>query len=316
MKSDFEEIMEGLSDSRTEAPKESGLPNWMVENLESEPKQEQEELPQWMKESLESKESSEYELTCMEILEGIFRDLFQRIFGEESTDTDMPKEQKTLQESNDGLVIEETVEAPEPQELTEEPEQVEEPELFELYDETSDTTEVVDRYELDAATDQWHYQLEVDSCANACQTFIINEYLDANVDEAELNELARSEGWYVEGGTYFQDIGNLLDVYGIENYRSWNADFQDVKDALDQGDRVIVCVYNAALDDDWGDQLPIASANHAVEVLGVDDSDPNDVKVIVNDPGVSDGCGKVVSLDTFNRARETSGGFMVVADRP
>lgn len=89
-----------------------------------------------------------------------------------------------------------------------------------------------------------------------------------------------------------------------------------MQNALNQGDRVIVCVYNAALDDDWGDQFPVASANHAVEVLGIDDSNPNDIKVIVNDPGVADGCGKAVSLETFNRARETSYGYMVVAERP
>ena len=62
--------------------------------------------------------------------------------------------------------------------------------------------------------------------------------------------------------------------------------------------------------------IPVVSANHAVEVIGIDETDPRNVKVIVNDPGVADGCGKVVSLDTFNQARDGSGGFMVVAERP
>lgn len=272
MKMDFEDSMDGLQGMEEN---HSELPQWVRDNLESQP-QEQTALPRWMQENLESqpegtdtKKDTGRELEALEVLEGVFREFFRKIFGADDN--------------------EET---------------------------TTDTITPTDRYSLNTATDQWHVQEESYSCANACQTFIINEYLGLDVQESDMNELARKEGWYQSDGTAFEDIGNILETYGIEVHRSWGADFNDVKTALDQGDRVIVCVYNAALDDEWGDQLPVASANHAVEVLGVDDSDPNDIKVIVNDPGVSDGCGKVVSLDTFNRARETSGGYMVVAERP
>ncbi len=173
-----------------------------------------------------------------------------------------------------------------------------------------------ERYDLNEATEEWHLQKEDFSCANACQAFIINEYLDADIPEEALNAYAREQNWLQEGGTAFDDIGNLMELYGIETNRYWNADYQDIKAELDQGDRVIVAVYNAALDDDWCDLMPVTTANHAVEVIGIDDSIPWDVKVIINDPGVPDGCGKVVSLDTFNNAREGSGGFMVVAERP
>lgn len=181
---------------------------------------------------------------------------------------------------------------------------------------TGDQESPQERYDISEATEEWHLQKENFSCANACQAFIINEYLDVDVAEEALNAYAREQNWLQEGGTAYEDIGNLLEMYGIETNRYWNASFEDIKAELDQGDRVIVAVYNAALDDDWCDLLPIASANHAVEVIGIDDSIPWDVKVIVNDPGVPDGCGKVVSLDTFNDARSTSGGFMAVAERP
>ena len=281
MKMDFENSMDGRSDTQKPHEETFGLPQWILDNLESSETESKPTTESIMPET-EKLVKEDRELSSMEVLEGVFRDIFRKIFGVEES-TDSTAEGSTVNDRSE---------------------------------ETSDTASPLDRYNLDAATDQWHVQLENYSCANACQTFIINEYLGTNIDEAELNELARQQGWYQSDGTYFEDIGNLLNEYGIENHRTWGADFQDVKNAVDQGDRVIVCVYNAALDDDWGDQMPIASANHAVEVLGVDDSNPRDVKVIVNDPGVSDGCGKVVSLDTFNRARETSGGFMVVADRP
>lgn len=181
---------------------------------------------------------------------------------------------------------------------------------------TGDRESAEERYDISEATEQWHMQKEQYSCANACQAFIINEYLDADVAEEALNAYAREQNWLQADGTAYEDIGNLLEMYGIETNRYWNASFEDIKKELDEGDRVIVGVYNAALDDDWWDILPIASANHAVEVIGIDDSIPWDVKVIVNDPGVADGMGKVISLDTFNDARSTSGGFMAVAERP
>lgn len=289
---DFEKT-EGLSDL---PEKDSGeLPQWIKDNLEAGGARES-ELPDWIVRNLDTdaKEKLEEgrELSCIEILEGVFREFFGRIFGTDERTEEVSHLRTDTTELPSVVLTQSDRE------------------------ETSDTVTPADRYQLSAATDQWHYQLEDYSCANACQTFIINEYLDRDVDEAQLNELARQKGWYQEYGTAFDDIGNLLEVYGIEAHRTWGADFQDVQNALNQGDRVIVCVYNAALDDDWGDQFPVASANHAVEVLGIDDSNPNDIKVIVNDPGVADGCGKAVSLETFNRARETSYGYMVVAERP
>lgn len=174
----------------------------------------------------------------------------------------------------------------------------------------------VEQYDISDAKDVWHLQEEPFSCANACQEFIIDEFLGIDVQEGLLNAVARDQNWLQENGTSYEDIGNLLEIYGIETHRYMNAGFEDIKAALDNGDRVIVAVHNAALDESWWDIIPVVSANHAVEVIGIDDSDPKNVKVIVNDPGVKDGCGKVVSMDTFNQARDGSGGYMLVAERP
>ncbi len=180
--------------------------------------------------------------------------------------------------------------------------------------EASDAAEA--RYDVDEATDVWHLQTEPFSCANACQEFIIDEFLGIDVQEADLNAYARENNWLRADGTGLEDVGNLLEAYGIQTHRYLNAGFEDIKAALNNGDRVIVAVHNAALDESWWDIIPVVSANHAVEVIGIDETNPRDVKVIVNDPGVADGRGKVVSLDTFNQARDGSGGFMVVAERP
>ena len=45
-------------------------------------------------------------------------------------------------------------------------------------------------------------------------------------------------------------------------------------------------------------------ADHAVEVIGFDYSDPNNPMVILNDSGTPDGCGELVPLDVFVNAWE------------
>lgn len=171
-------------------------------------------------------------------------------------------------------------------------------------------------YNIEDATDTWHVQKYSDSCAVACQEFILEEYTGKEYDEDELVDCAIENGWVAEGGTPVEDIGNILEYHGIETTTDYNAEFQDLENALNNGDRAIVGVYNLGLDNDYEGFYPAWSANHAIEVIGIDKSNPEDIKVIVNDPGVEDGCGKEIDYDVFMNAWNTSGGFMVVADRP
>ena len=60
---------------------------------------------------------------------------------------------------------------------------------------------------------------------------------------------------------------------------------------------------------------PSLTANHAVEVIGIDRTDPSNVKVILNDPGLPGGRGITYDLEEFQTAWNTSGGFMVSAYR-
>lgn len=264
---DIREEMENQADVLRQNEQSSGIPQWMRENLETQPQERS--LPAWVKANLEGNRDDAGEpferggrtLESTKTLGGVIRDLFRRGDLEAS-------------------------------EVSQE------------------------RYDVTEATEAWHLQEEPYSCANACQEFIIDEFLDIDVQESDLNSFARDQNWLREKGTGLEDVGNLLELFGIETHRYWDAEFEDIREALNHGDRVIVAVHNAALDESWWDIIPVLSANHAVEVVGIDDTDPKNVKVIINDPGVADGCGKVVTMDTFNQAREGSGGFMVVAERP
>ena len=58
---------------------------------------------------------------------------------------------------------------------------------------------------------------------------------------------------------------------------------------------------------------PIYGADHAVQVIGIDDSNPQDVRVIINDSGIENGCGRSVPYLEFMESWMPSGGFMVSA---
>jgi len=59
--------------------------------------------------------------------------------------------------------------------------------------------------------------------------------------------------------------------------------------------------------------LPDPGANHCVEVIGIDRSDPQHPQVIVNDPGHPDGKGMSIPLDQFEDAWANSNNLLDTA---
>ncbi len=169
--------------------------------------------------------------------------------------------------------------------------------------------------DLEAAGDVWHRQEHNNTCVLVCSEFIINEFKETHVTEGELLEFAESQNWMREGGTSLYRAEKLLEAYGVESRLTNGASYLELKSALSGRDRVIVGVNNVSICTEWCDQYPAFSANHAIEVLDIDESDPKDVKVIINDPGVHDGRMKAVGLANFLDAWGTSGNQMLTAFR-
>ena len=176
-----------------------------------------------------------------------------------------------------------------------------------------DTTEGTDNYRLSDATEQWHLQETDHTCAVCVQQFIINELTGLDISEQTLSDIAYMEGWLTENGTNIEDTGNLLEVFGIDTLMNYEGQFSDLKDTLETGGRVLVCVDSGALWTEGYGNYPIYGPDHAIEVIGLDESDPDDVRVIINDSGIDNGCGRSVALDDFMEAWQASGGFMVSA---
>lgn len=157
------------------------------------------------------------------------------------------------------------------------------------------------------AMEKWEYQGDTGRCALYSQKFVIEELTGQELDADDLAELAQERGWFSEeSGTPLMSMNKILDHYGISNEMSFYNSISDIQECLDSGGKVIVSI---DADEIWygeTDNLftPGDGPNHAVEVIGIDNSNPFEPMVVLNDSGNPNGCGEMVPLDTFLDAWE------------
>lgn len=164
--------------------------------------------------------------------------------------------------------------------------------------------------------ENWHMQDGDASCAVVCQEFIADELLDRDYTEAEFCVYAEENGWYDrETGTPMEDVGNILESLGLDVERREGVSFTQLTQMLENGEKVICGVNNMVLANPEMANINGISANHAVQVIGIDTTDPSDIRVILNDPGVADGRGISHSLSTFMAAWNTSNNYTVSVEK-
>lgn len=166
------------------------------------------------------------------------------------------------------------------------------------------------------AMENWHWQETGSSCAVASQEFVLEQLTGNEFEESDLREMAEEYGWYdPNGGTAMDDVGNILEHMGLEVEKSKGNSIEDMEHCLENGGAVIVGVDSSEIWEGVDDDLfgPGMDADHAVQVIGIDRSNPEQTMVILNDPGASNGGGAMLPLDIFMGAWEDSGCFMVEA---
>lgn len=155
----------------------------------------------------------------------------------------------------------------------------------------------------------WEWQGDTNRCALYSQKFVIEELNPklGDIDMEEFAQVAKENGWFTEeGGTTFLNMNNMLDYYGVENEMSFHNSIDDIEECLNNGGKVIVSIDS---DEIWYGEdnnifAPESSSDHAVEVIGIDRTDPDHPMVILNDSGSPNGCGEMVPLDVFEGAWE------------
>lgn len=165
--------------------------------------------------------------------------------------------------------------------------------------------------------ERWEYQGNTGRCALYAQKFAIEEALGREVPIEELVAVAEENGWfYEEGGTATLNCDKLLDYYGVEHTMSFDNSIDDVAQALREGKNVLVTIDANQIwyGTDNNVFSPFTDSNHAVQVIGIDYSDPEHPMVILNDSGTSNGCGEMVALEVFQEAWAAGDTQMVVCN--
>ena len=162
------------------------------------------------------------------------------------------------------------------------------------------------------------YQYYDDTCAIQSQHLVLQQF-GIDVSQEELIAIAKENGWYAEGyGTPKEMVGKLLEYYGIDIQGSEGNNIFNIANELAQGHQIIVGVdaYELIYPEEtqgW-DELYGEEANHALVVVGIDTTDPNNVQVIVTDPGTGNRQ-MAYPADQFVEAWKDSNCFMVTTDQ-
>ncbi len=179
-----------------------------------------------------------------------------------------------------------------------------------------------------AQADFWEMQEFADNCEPTAEASIIRQFGFDNISTNEFAYISHANGWYQPGGgTSPEHIGDMMDLFGVENHSVENASVEDLAAELAQGHGVIVGVHSGELwnsnplqnffADVFGLDNPVDSpADHAVSVTGIDNSDPDNPMVILNDPGDPNGQAHPYPLDKFMDAWENSNFIMTATDNP
>lgn len=160
-----------------------------------------------------------------------------------------------------------------------------------------------------------------DSCAIKSQQLVLNDF-GKPVTEDQLVQQAETLNIYHpgQGGTSPEDVGKLLELNGIPCTQHMNASVYDLTSALAKGEKIIVGVDSSELwrgnfATDINDIIYGEQADHALIVAGIDTTDPENVQVILTDPGTGQE-GARYPIAQFIDAWNDSGNFMVTTDFP
>lgn len=155
-----------------------------------------------------------------------------------------------------------------------------------------------------------------DTCAVKSQQIILNSF-GIEIPESVLVQEATIKGYYHPGhGTNPENVGLLLEDHGVGTHTKLNATVYDLVAELSQGHKVIVGVDANELwrpsffNDLFGEQ-----ANHALIVTGIDTSNPNDIRVILTDPGTGD-VARSYPMEQFLDAWHDSSCRLIATDNP
>jgi hypothetical protein len=165
----------------------------------------------------------------------------------------------------------------------------------------------------------WQEQAGSSSCAVVAQMGVYESITGVELPEDAVCQIAEVNGWFdPNSGTSPEALGKILNAFGVTTETQYDASLNDIASALERGDKVIVAldaneIWNP-LRDEAGNPIEQEDGGHAVWVTGIDQDEQGNIKVILNDSGISDGQMKVIDGVDFINAWDDFGNHLVIAE--
>jgi hypothetical protein len=170
--------------------------------------------------------------------------------------------------------------------------------------------------------DFWQEQTSPTSCAVVAQISVFESITGVDLSETDVCRFAEANGWYdPETGTKPDAVGEILNALGVPTEQHYDATLEELANALERGDKVIVAldaneIWTPLKDPITNALIEQSDAGHAVWVTGIDQQADGSLKIILNDSGTPDGQMKVVDAEDFLNAWSDFSNQLVVAHVP
>lgn len=161
----------------------------------------------------------------------------------------------------------------------------------------------------------WQYQDNTNRCSLYTQMFAIEQLTGEHIDVDQFVNDAIEHGWFTEeGGTATLNMDKMLTYYNIDHDVYFDTDMEHLESELNSGNKLIVSVDSGQIwyGEDNDIFSPTTTADHALQVIGIDHSHPDNPMVVLNDSGTINGCGEMVPLDIFENAWSAGDHQMIV----
>ena len=154
--------------------------------------------------------------------------------------------------------------------------------------------------------DGWMFDTNPDRNLNMVACMLINQMYEETEDQhVDLENISKIDSQDMSVGEFMRVLKDR-DLH-IEEYLGLNL--RETLSVLDDEGK-LVCFLNAdIIEGTPAAKLKGLTPNRVVELVGIDISDPFNIRAFYNDTTCSDGCGKSCEWTVFNFAWDTSGRY-------
>ena len=145
-----------------------------------------------------------------------------------------------------------------------------------------------------------------------CEKYAVEQLTGRSLSEGAVLSELESRGCLNRAyGTVRAELGCFAESVGLRVTYEMNLSWKELCESLENGEKILCPVSGIALAFPELADMPGLSPDRTVELIGIDAANPEEKRVILNDPFAVTG-GSVIDYDTFFAAWERSGCFAAI----